>query len=158
MSRRSTESGSRQWAALTLAASVILAGCASTAQSDLNSRLEAAKTTFGGGFEYLYIPSEGRLADQAFLAMSRVAGPNQIARDLASIMAPAETRAVRVMVTGPSSEKTLSVLFDALSFYEGRQIPQLEILYLGDPADEAVLAQELSKVGAVLRFAPYTDK
>ena len=157
MSRRNTEVRPRRWAALALAASVALAGCASTKPPDLDPRLEAATAAFGGQFAYLYVPSDGRLADQAFLVMSRVAGPRQISRDLASTMAPAETQPVRVMVTGPSGEKTLKVILDALSFYEGRQVPHLEVLYLGEPSHEALLARELSKIGAVLRFAPYSD-
>ena len=87
--------------------------------------------------------------------MSRVAGPRQISRDLATMIAPAETEPVRVMVTGPSGEKTVKVVLDALTYYEGRKIPHLEVLYLGNPSYEAVLARELDKVGAKLRFAPY---
>lgn len=155
MSCRSTRAGTRRWVALALAVSVTLAGCASTRPADLDPRIEAATAAFGGGFDYLYVPSDGRLADQAFLAMSRVAGPRQVSRDLATIMAPAETKPVRVMVTGPSGEKTTKVILDALTFYEGRKIPHLEVLYLGNPTYEAVLARELAKVGATLRFAPY---
>ena len=147
--------GTARGVALALAVSVALAGCASTKPEDLDPRIEAATAAFGGGFDYLYVPSDGRLADQAFLAMARVAGPRQISRDLATIMAPAETEPVRVMVTGPSGEKTVKVIIDALTFYEGRKIPHLEVLYLGDPAYEAVLARELAKVEATLRFAPY---
>ena len=157
MSRRSTDGRPRRWAALALAALVGLAGCASTRPPDLDPRLEAATAAFGGRFDYLYVPSEGRLADEAFLAMSRVAGPREIARDLASIMAPAETQPVRVLVTGPAGPKTLQVVLDALSFYEGREVPHLEVLYLGEPSHEALLARELSRIGAVLRFAPYSD-
>ena len=157
MNRGITEMRAGRWAALTLAASVALSGCATTRPPDLDPRIEAATAAFGSGFEYVYIPSKGRLADEAFLAMSRVAGPPKIARDLASIMAPAETQPVRVMVTGPKGPKTLQVVLDALSFYEGRRIPHLELLYLGEPAHEALLAHELSAVGAALRFAPYRD-
>ena len=89
--------------------------------------------------------------------MSRVAGPRKIARDLATLMAPAETESVRVLVTGPSDPKTLQVVLDALTFYEGRRIPHLELLYLGEPSHEALLARELSAVGAVLRFTPYQE-
>ena len=89
--------------------------------------------------------------------MSRVAGPQKIARDLATLMATAETQSVRVMVTGPSKQKTVQVVLDALSFYEGRKIPHLELLYLGEPTLEALLAREVSKVGGVLRFAPYQE-
>ena len=139
------------------AAMLALVGCAGNGLSDLDPRLETAKSAFGGGFDYVYVPSSGRLADEAFVAMSRVAGPREISRDLASTMAPAETQPVRVLVTGPSDEKTVQVVLDALSFYQGRQIPHLELLYLGDPAHEGRLAKELAAVGAVLRFAPYSE-
>ena len=155
MSRSNTRARTRRSAALALVASMALHGCATPEAPDLDPRVEAATAAFGGGFDYVYVPSKGRLADEAFLSMSRVAGPQKVARDLATLMAPAETEAVRVMVTGPNEEKTLQVILDALSFYEGRRIPKLDLLYLGSPTHEARLARELSKVGAKLRFAPY---
>ena len=157
MNCRITEPRAGRWTALVLAALVALAGCATPSPPDLDPRIEAATAAFGGRFDYVYVPSEGRLSDEAFLAMSRVAGPRQIARDLATVMAPAETESVRVLVTGPSDPKTLQVVLDALTFYEGRRIPHLELLYLGEPSHEALLARELSAVGAVLRFAPYQE-
>ena len=157
MNRRITEPRAGRWVTLAFSAAVTLCGCAATTPPDLDPRLEAAAAVFGGRFDYVYVPSGGRLADQAFLAMSRVAGPHQLARDLASIMAAAETRPIRVMVTGPAGAKTLRVVLDALSFHEGRRLPHLELLYLGEPAHEALLARKLSEVGAVLRFAPYRE-
>ena len=143
--------------ALVLAASIALAGCVTARPPDLDPRLEAATTAFGGRFDYVYVPTKGRLGDETFLAMSRVAGPQKIARDLATLMAKAETEPVRIMVTGPVEEKTLRVVLDALSFYEGRRIPHLELLYLGDPAHEALIAREVSRLGGEFRFAPYRE-
>lgn len=143
--------------ALALAASIALAGCAAFQPPDLDPRLDAATAAFGGTFDYVYVPSEGRLADEAFLAMSRVSGPQAIARDLATLMAPSETEPVRVMVTGPNALKTLQVALDALSFFEGRQVPGLELLYLGPPTHEALLAREITEIGGSLRFAPYQE-
>ena len=157
MNRRIADTRVGRWAALALVASVVLAGCATPRPPDLDPRIEAATAAFGGRFDYVYVPSEGRLADEAFVVISRVTGPRKIARDLATLMAPAETQPVRVMVTGPSGPKTLRVVVDALSYYEGRRIPHLELLYLGEPTHEAVLAREIAKVGAVLRFAPYQE-
>ena len=157
MNCRIMEARAVRRAALALAVAITLAGCASTGPADLSLRLEAARAAFGGRFDYVYVPSEGKLADQAFLAMSRVAGPQKVARDLASLMATAETQPVRVMVTGASGPKTLQVVLDALSFYEGRQIPYMELLYLGEPSHEALLARELAQIGAVLRFKPYQE-
>lgn len=143
--------------ALVVAASIALAGCVTARPPDLDPRLQAASAAFGGQYDYVYVPTKGRLADEAFLAMSRVSGPQKIARDLATLMVKAETQPVRIMVTGPEEEKTLRVVLDALSFYEGRQIPHLELLYLGDPTHEALIAREVSKVGGKLRFAPYQE-
>ena len=89
--------------------------------------------------------------------MSRVAGPRALARDLGSFIALAETEPVRVLVTGPSHEKTLQVVIDALSFYHGRLVPYLELLYLEEPLHEARLAKATAAVGAELRFAPYSN-
>lgn len=157
MNRRIAQPRAGLGTALALAASIALAGCVTARPPDLDPRLEAATAAFGGNFSYVYVPSDGRLSDQAFLAMSRVAGPQKIARDLATLMAPAETETVRVMVTGPNEEKTLQVILDALSFYEGRQIPELELLYLGVPTHEARLAREVAEAGGVFRFAPYGE-
>lgn len=157
MNRRIAEPRPGRWMALVVAASVALAGCVTARPPDLDPRLEAASAAFGGRYDYVYVPTEGRLADEAFLAMSRVSGPQKIARDLATLMVRAETQPVRIMVTGPEEEKTLRVVLDALSFYEGRQIPHLELLYLGDPTHEALIAREVSKVGGKLRFAPYQE-
>ena len=157
MNRRIAEPRPGRWMALMVAASIALAGCVTARPPDLDPRLEAASAAFGGRYDYVYVPTKGRLADEAFLAMSRVSGPQKIARDLATLMAKAETQPVRIMVTGPEEEKTLRVVLDALSFYEGRQIPLLELLYLGDPTHEALIAREVSKVGGKLRFAPYQE-
>ena len=157
MTRRIAQPRAGLWLALVIAASIALAGCVTARPPDLDPRLEAATAAFGGRFDYVYVPSDGRLGDEAFLAISRVAGPQKIARDLATLMAPAETQPVRVMVTGPAEQKTVRVVLDALSFYEGRQIPNLELLFLGEPSHEALLAREISKVGGVLRFAPYQE-
>ena len=108
MTRRIAQPRAGPWLALALAASVALAGCVTARPPDLDPRLDAASAAFGGGFDYVYVPSDGRLADEAFLAMSRVAGPQKIARDLATLMATAETQSVRVMVTGPSKQKTVA--------------------------------------------------
>ena len=157
MNRRIAQPRAGLWTALALAASIALAGCVTARPPDLDPRLEAATAAFGGHFDYVYVPSDGRLADEAFLAMSRVAGPQKVARDLATLMAPAETEPVRVLVTGPNAEKTLQVVLDALSFYEGRQIPKLELLYLGSPTHEALLAREVAEIGGMFRFAPYRE-
>ena len=157
MNRRMAQPRTGLGTALALAALIALAGCVTARPPDLDPRLEAATAAFGGKFSYVYVPSDGRLSDQAFLAMSRVAGPQKIARDLATLMAPAETEPVRIMVTGPNEEKTLQVVLDALSFYEGRQIPKLELLYLGSPAQEARLAREVAEAGGAFRFAPYQE-
>ena len=157
MNRRIAEPRPGRWMALVVAASIALAGCVTARPPDLDPRLQAASAAFGGQYDYVYVPTKGRLADEAFLAMSRVSGPQKIARDLATLMVKAETQPVRIMVTGPEEEKTLRVVLDALSFYEGRQIPHLELLYLGDPTHEALIAREVSKVGGKLRFAPYQE-
>ena len=159
MDSRNTPARSRRLAGLALAASISLAGCAATTKppSDLDPRMAAASEAFEGRYDYLYVPSAGRLADQAFVASSRVVGPSRLARDLADLMAPAETRAVRVLVTGPSGPKTLQVVLDALSFYRDLRLPYLELLYLGDPSHKARLAGELAAIGAGFRFAPYPN-
>lgn len=141
---------------LALMFSLLVTGCAggTPRPSDVNARADAAARAFGGSFQYLYVPSTGALEDAAFVAASKVS-PSDMARELATKMAPAELKPVRIMVTGPSPEKTARVILDALSFHRDGGLPHLEFLFLGDAATAARIRPVIEAKGGHFRYAPY---
>ena len=142
---------------LIVLAAGLVAGCAATKAppDDLDLRLQAAGSAFGGKFDYLFVKSAGEFADQAFITLSKTAGPSDLARDLGTRFAQAEKRPVRMLITGPSSPKTVQVIIDALSFHQGRKLPMLEILFLGAPASRARAEAAARSVDAQFAFAPF---
>ena len=146
----------RRLCLLTLIATLV-AGCAATRKPpyDLDLRLQAATSAFGGKFDYLFVKSSGQVADQAFITMSKATGPSDMARALGTRFAQAEKQQVRILVTGPSSPKVAQVIVDALSFHQGRQLPMLEILFLGAPETRAEIEAAARSVGARFAFAPF---
>lgn len=135
----------------------LLTACAGGAAPPLNdsdSRIQVAAQTFGGRFDYLYVPSEGQLKDAAFVSASRLSA-SQLARDLGTRLAPAETQPVRILVTGPAADKTRQVIVDALSFHSDAGLPHLELLFLGDTASASAIEPLVRSKGGRFRHAPY---
>lgn len=143
--------------AVALVLAVALGGCAGLHREpdDSDLRLVAASHAFGGRFDYLFVPSEGDLADAAFVTLSRTTGASDLARALATRLAPAASRPVRFLVTGPAPEKTVQVILDALAVQHGRALPYLELLYLGDPRYARTVGDAVHALGARFRFATY---
>ncbi len=142
---------------LTVLFALLLSACSTQGPPRLNdsdARIKVAAQTFGGRFDYLYIPTEGVVADTAFITASKLSR-SELARDLATRLAPAESRPVRILVTGASPEKTLRVIQDALSFHRDGGLPQLELLYLGDATSAAAIEPLVRAKGGRFRFTPY---
>ena len=139
--------------ALTLA----ISACASTRPppDDTDLRLQAANHFFGGRYEYLVIHSAGEFADALFLNTRQISGLSQVARDLAAQLAQAQNASLRIMVSGADRKKTLAVIRNAFAVHAGTQLPGLEFLFLGEPADEATVRALVELMGGVLRFAPF---
>lgn len=135
----------------------LLGGCAATQAppDDTDLRLQAASHAFGGRYEYLVIRSAGTLGDGLFMNVTGITGPSQMARDLATRMAPAENTPVRVLVTGADPEKTLRVIRDAFGFHGKGKLPGLEFLFLGEPAHADEVRALVQGAGGRMRFAPF---
>lgn len=135
----------------------LLAGCAATQAppDDTDQRLRAATQAFGAPYEYLVIRSAGRLGDGLFVGVSGLVGPSQMARDLATRMAPAENNPVRLLVTGTDADKTLSVIRDAFGFHGKGALPGLEFLFLGERTHEPEVRPLVQAAGARMLFAPF---
>jgi hypothetical protein len=143
-------------AAAALAAALLAACAATTAPpDDTDLRLQAATHAFGGRYQYLVIRSAGTFADGLFTSFNSITGPSEMARDLATRMAPAENSAVRILVTGPDARKTLGVIRDAFGFHGSGRLPGLEFLFLGEPASEAEVRKLVEAAGGRMRFAPF---
>jgi hypothetical protein len=136
---------------------LILAGCAATTPpaDDTQARIDAASAAFGGDYDYLVVGSRGRFQDRAFVAFHRTVGPSDLARDLATHMAAAESQPVRIMVTGREVDKTRQVILDAFGFFRGLRLPHLEFLYLGTERFEPEIRRAVEGVDGRMRFAPF---
>ena len=133
-----------------------IGGCAANKPvDDFDLRLEAATHAFGGSYQYLLVESGGKVDDGAFITMARTTGSSRLARDLGKRLAAAASEPVRMLVTGPSGDKNVQVVADALAPFGENELVGLELLYLGEPADEAAIRASVTRVGARLRFAPY---
>lgn len=140
-----------------VAAALLLAGCAATRKppDDTDLRLQAASHAFGGRYEYLIIHSAGQLGDTVVTGLTRLTGPSESARDLATRLIAAQRGSLRILVTGPDAAKTLQVIRDAFAFHRHNRLPGLEFLFLGDPGDEAEVRALVEHAGGTLRFAPF---
>ncbi len=144
-------------AALAVALLALLAGCTAlqAPPDDTDLRLEAASHAFGGRFEYLVVHSAGSLGDSLFVNLGSLAGPSPIASDLAARLARAETGSLRLLVTGADAEKTLQVIEDAFAARRDARLPGLELLFLGEPRDEARVRELVEAAGGRMRFAAF---
>ena len=135
------------------------AGCAvnQAEPDDSDLRLESASHAFGGRFDYLIVKSAGEVADRAFVEYSRTTGSSDLAKKLVARLAPAEGKPVRIMVTGQNSEKTLQVILDALAAYQGRRLPYLELLYLGEPGYAPRIESAVRELGGSFHFQPFAS-
>ena len=95
------------------------------------------------------------LQDRAFVAFHRTVGPSDLARDLATHMAAAESQPVRIMVTGREVDNTRQVILDAFAFFRGLRLPHLEFLYLGTERFEPEIRRAVESVDGRMRFAPF---
>lgn len=135
----------------------LLAGCAATHKppDDSDLRLQAASHAFGGRYEYLVIHSAGELGDSLVSGLTRITGPSEVARDLATRLAVAGKGQLRILVTGPDAARTLDVIRDAFTFHRKNRLPGLEFLFLGEPTQEAEVRKLVNSVGGRMRFAAF---
>ena len=131
-------------------------GCTSAARNeDLQARVDAAVTAFGNPFSYFYVSSDGALEDSAFITMSNLQGESAMARELAGLMGAGQQAEIRVMVSGPSREKTERVILDAVALSEGKRLEGLHFLFLGNSSYEAKIGAAIESLGAKFSFAAY---
>ncbi len=144
-------------AAAFLAATVLVTGCATQIKEaeQPNPRIEAARSAFGPGFDYMIVEKGGKLADKMFVTLFKTGAESDLSRKLFARLAPAESKPTRFMVTGENPDKTAQVIIEALSFAPKNGLSKLELLYLGDQKHVQSIEEAVKRVGGQLRFAPY---
>lgn len=134
----------------------LLAGCATTQarRTDADNRAAFAARSFGGSFDYFYVPARGVPADRAYAGVASLP-PAQLARQLAARLAPARLKPVRILVSGPSRAKTRRVILDALAAFAPNSLPHLDFLYVGDPAHAARIRAAVIERGGRFQMARF---
>ena len=118
--------------------------CSPKAGSQL-SLAEAGASQFGPKQKYVVfqVPSAGEGDDQEFFRMSQLYGSSDLGNRLARLMAQSEKSELKIVVGGPSSEKTRFVVLDALRRNRGRTLGGLMIVFVGRK-DDALMVQRVA--------------
>ena len=116
---------------------------------------EAGATQFGPQQKYVVfqVPSAGDTDDQEFFRMSQLYGSSDLTNRLARLIAQSESDEVRIVVGGPSSEKTRYVVLDALKRNRGRTLGGLMIVFVGDEVDALAVQQIAHPMLATVYFS-----
>lgn len=135
-----------------LPVALLMTGCSSIPEDDFKNRFNQATTHFGQEFEFFYIPSYGWIADREFVKLTPLGDPSSDARQLARMLAFGEYQPTKIAVYCPSSERMASVLHNALYLNKHLQLPELEILFIGEKTLSASLQQQTESLGAQFIF------
>ena len=116
---------------------------------------EAGASHFGPQQQYVIfdVPSAGSEDDEELYRNTILYGGSDIVNRLASLIARSEKTPLKIVVGGPSSEKTRYVVMNALKLNEGRTVGGLMIVFIGKEADAALVA---NKATAMLATVYYT--
>lgn len=116
---------------------------------------EAGASQFGPQQKYVVfeVPSAGSRDDEEFYRNSRLYGSSDLVQRLSRIMARSEKMQVKIVVGGPSSEKTRHVVLNALRRNKGRTLGGLMIVFVGSPDDAAVVQRAAYPMLATVYFA-----
>ncbi|GLS25228.1 hypothetical protein [Marinibactrum halimedae] len=119
-------------------ATLLSSACSSVPKTDFKDRLAIGESQFGDTFEFFYIPSNGWLADRAFVQQSKHTTLSSVdAKRLSNIMANGEERLTQIAVSSPSAEKAQRILLEACQILRVQRsdqpLPFLEVMYIGKP-------------------------
>lgn len=136
----------------------LVAGCATThaRRTDADQRAAIAARSFGGHFEYFYVPAPGVPADRAYAGVVTLS-PAELARQLAQRLAPARKRPVRILVSGPSPARTDRVILDALTRFAPGSLAHLDLLFVGQSASAARIREAVLARGGRFQAVDYRN-
>jgi len=98
----------------------------------------------GRGFTFFHVASFGLLRDRQYVQNVRNgARLDDLAAQLAMLLAPGSKQDTLVAVGGASGEKSRLVLEQALDLLSGQALPKLELLFLGDARHGRAVAPRL---------------
>jgi len=127
-----------------------------TAQnSDVQARSQAAAKAVSGNFNFFYVPSSGTIADLTFITTSKTKGPSTIAKQLGKGIGHSDTEPLLVAVSGPSSEKTVQVIQDAIKSTGKKSLPKLTLIFVGNDDGAKTLDADLKAVDAAFVYVHY---
>lgn len=135
-----------------LSLTLLMSGCSSIPEDDFKNRFHQATNHFGQEFEFFYIPSYGWIADREFVKLTPLGDPSSDARQLSRMLAYGEYQPTKIAVYCPSSERMASVLHNALYLNKHLRLPELEILFIGEPEVSTSLQQKAEALGAQFIF------
>lgn len=134
---------------------LLVQGCASTPSVSQLDIIDAATPAFGESFKLFFIPSRGAFMDAEFIALSKISPNSGHATTLAAILSSASDSKLNIAVGGPNSPKTAIVIQNAITLQQGRSLPFLHLVFVGNPADSQGTAESVISVGAKYSFVPY---
>ena len=128
---------------------------ASAQVADMQQRIEVAAPLVPGSFKAFAVPSSGAIADETFIATSKLRGPSAIAKQLARVLEAADSSQLIIVVTGPSDAKTAQVIRDALAATGKTSLPLLTLVFVGGERASSEVQDSVSSYGATYKFAKY---
>jgi hypothetical protein len=135
--------------------SVIQAPAIPAQDSDAQARAQAAAKATASNFHFFYVPSSGLIADQTFITVSRTKGPSAMAKQLAKGIRGSDTEPLFVAVSGPSSEKTVQVIQDALKSTNKKSLPMLTLIFVGGDDAAKTLEADVKGIQAAFVYVRY---
>lgn len=142
-----------------LLASVVQAGCAVSRlnQAQLDKVNGYAREVLRDCPQYVVIPigSKGAAADAAVLRTKAMTGrPSVPAEQLAKSFDLARTQPRCLAITGVSSRFAAAITAEALSLSTERDLPGLQLLFVGDEADKPTVQRAVEARGGTFHFRP----
>lgn len=131
----------------------LLVGCATAPQAPPASLPGKVAALLGDGAQLMWIPSQGPIADQTFMALSST-GPSKMSKDLAQYLSRAHDTEVRVAVSGSNSSKARQVAVDALALAHG-PLPKLRLAFIGAEADGELVRKAVEAQSGQFLFDSY---
>ena len=134
---------------------LLLLGCHSTPLNDFRDRFAIANAVLGDQFEIYYVPSNGTIADNAYIKLSSPQDPSADARRLAHLMAEGESKATRLAASSPANKKMAAIITQAAYLNQNKTLSHLQLLYIGSKNHEPNLRAAIERLGATFYFERY---
>ncbi len=142
-----------------LVVSIVVCSCATNASraDDFAAKSAIATKAFADQpYSLAYIQSRGALSDALKAAAPEASpGANRDVDNLVSLMLRSESQVFRVAVAGGRDENASAILGAALARLKGKQLPLLQVAFIGGPSYREKLEPSVSALGAKFIFGEY---